>query len=170
MLQKIDRSVFFNVAFTAGLVIAIESVSSVASACDDHDAIYQVIEQWMTYWEDGDVAGIASLYTENAVMYAPNLEPLVGREAIAGFIQGMMNAGIVRNVLETELLLLNPVSFKEQSVMYDYQTTAHEIGHYSLYADGIADAIDEGPYMVLWVKKEGQWMLHRDMLNSGRTQ
>jgi uncharacterized protein (TIGR02246 family) len=168
MPKKKGHHVLFKIAMFAGLVMAIESFSFTALA-DEQDNIYQVIDQWMTYWENGDAVGIASLYTENAVMYAPNAEPLVGRDAIANFIQGMMDAGIARNLLVTEMMIVAPISFEKDWHLIDY-FIAYELGHFSLYEDGVPDPVDHGPYMVLWVRKDGKWMLHRDMLNSGRPQ
>ena len=40
----------------------------------------------------GDAAWIAALYAEDAVMLAPGMAPLVGRDAIRGFQQGMVGA------------------------------------------------------------------------------
>jgi ketosteroid isomerase-like protein len=43
--------------------------------------------------------------------------------------------------------------------------TAIEVGAYTLFGEG-DQALDNGKYIVIWKKEDGQWKLHRDIFNS----
>ena len=109
-------------------------------------------ESFMTAFNSGEGSAVAAMYTDDAVLYPPNSEPVVGREAISGFFQGAMDAGIVRAILETT----------EAHGMGDM---AVEVGNVTLLgADG--GTIDRASYVVLWRRTADGWRLHRDIYNS----
>ena len=43
--------------------------------------------------------------------------------------------------------------------------TAFEVGTYQLVVEGGAEA-DSGKFIVVWKNVDGQWRLHRDMINT----
>ena len=104
----------------------------------------------------GDVAAVAALYTDDAVLLPPNLEMLRGREAIQQFWAGAKQMGVREAALET-------VQVEESGDM------ACEIGAYTLkiQPEGGQATADRGKCVVVW-KREGDrsWKLAVDIWNT----
>jgi ketosteroid isomerase-like protein len=100
----------------------------------------------------GDPAAAAACYTEAGQFLVPNLEPLVGRSAIEGFFQGALDTGVTALELETLELEL-------------HGDTACEIGRYTLRGEA-RKSVDRGKFVVLWKNVGGDWLLHRDIINT----
>jgi len=115
-------------------------------------AIAAANENFMTNFQQGDAAGVASLYTEDGQVLPPGSDFVTGRSAIQQFWQGAMDMGIKAVKLET--------------VELDGQgDTAIETGKYTLTGEG-GQIIDTGKYMVVWKQQEREWRLHRDIWNT----
>ena len=115
-------------------------------------AIAAANENFMTNFQQGDAAGVASLYTEDGQVLPPGSDFVTGRSAIQQFWQGAMDMGIKVVKLET--------------VELDGQgDTAIETGKYTLTGEG-GQIIDTGKYMVVWKQQEREWRLHRDIWNT----
>ncbi len=99
----------------------------------------------------GDADAVASLYTEGAVAYPPDMPPVQGREAIAELFAGFVAGGVDGVSLETH----------EVQAMGDL---ALEIGTGRISVGG--EAGDPFSYSVLWMKDGDTWRLHRDIWNS----
>jgi uncharacterized protein (TIGR02246 family) len=99
-----------------------------------------------------DAKEMANLYTEDGLLLPTGSAIIKGREAIANFWQGAMNMGIKQAKLDTLEVEL-------------HGNTAIELGQYTLKAEGDQE-IDKGKYIVVWKKKDGQWMLQKDIFNS----
>ncbi|MGH8455257.1 MAG: YybH family protein [Nevskiales bacterium] len=142
-----------------GTVAAAGAVLLFGVACSDRQKevsgeIGVINQQFMTALAAGDGSAIAALYTEDGQLLPPASPPITGRQAIAGFWQGGINAGIKGASLKT-------------TEAEGHGDTAHEVGEYRmLAADG--SEIDAGKYIVLWKRVEGQWKLHRDIWNTNR--
>jgi len=52
----------------------------------------QVVRDFCTLWSKGDVDGIVNSFTDDAVYHNIPMDPLAGKEAIRGFIQGFVGA------------------------------------------------------------------------------
>ena len=104
--------------------------------------------------QNGDAAAAAALYTEDGKFLAPNADFLSGRDAIQGFFQAVIDGGIKG---------LN-LSSLELEIQGD---TAHQVGTYELVADGGVVA-DSGKFIVIWKRVDGNWRIHRDMINTSR--
>ena len=125
----------------------------------DRAAILEVNQQFMDAIAAGSGDDVAALYTEDATLFAPGSVPLIGRDAIAEFFQGAINAGVTQAVLVTDELSIFQVP--------KFGKSAYEVGNYQLLAGPAGEIlVDEGPYIVIWKKVLGQWMLHRDIFNS----
>jgi ketosteroid isomerase-like protein len=130
-----------------------QEVETPATPVDVSAEIMVANEGFVSAFNAGDGAGVAAMYTDDAVLYPPNGGPVSGgAAALTDFWQGVLDTGIARGRLETV----------EAEGMGD---TAVEVGRFTLLgADG--GTIDRGSYMVLWKKTDAGWRLHRDIWNS----
>ena len=105
----------------------------------------------------GDAAAIAALYTDDAVVLAPNAEMVRGKQAIKGLFDGMIQQ------MGAPQLTLRTILVDEVGDM------ANEIGEYTLkfQAAGGEPVTDIGKYVVIW-KRQGDdsWKLHIDIWNT----
>ena len=116
------------------------------------EAITAIDEKFTGYYNGGNTAGMAELYTENGQLLPPGGDIISGREAIQIFWQGVKEMGIKTVRLDT----VEAEGFGD---------TAVEIGKYILSGD-TGNIIDRGKYLVVWKQVGGQWKLHRDIWNS----
>jgi ketosteroid isomerase-like protein len=100
----------------------------------------------------GDAAAIAELYTRDAIVFPPNSDIVKGKEAIKDLFQGLINSGIKGITLTT----LEAEGFGD---------TANEVGRYSVKGEG-GKELDNGNYIVIWKRENGQWKMHRDIFNT----
>ena len=119
---------------------------------DIRGAIEEGSRVFASTFTGGDAAAMAALYTENAQLLPSNSEFITGWEQIAGFWQQVMDMGIKTAELET----LEAEGLGE---------TAFEVGRYKL-GGAAGEILDEGKYVVVWKKEDGQWKLHRDIWNT----
>ena len=104
--------------------------------------------------QEGDAAAAAALYTEDGKFLAPNADFFSGRDTIQGFFQAVIDGGIKGLNLSTLELEV-------------HGETAYEVGTSELVADGGAVA-DSGKFIVIRKRVDGNWRLHRDMINTSR--
>ena len=136
----------------AGAISLANSHSVFAQAGDAKKAIEAGNKAFGAAIAAGNAAGVAALYTDDAVVMPPNSEAVTGRPAIEKAFQGMIASGV------KEVLLTG----KEVEAHGD---TATEVGTYSV-KDAASKEIDRGKYIVVWKRVQGQWKLHRDIWNS----
>lgn len=106
---------------------------------------------WQAAFNSGDGAAVAALYTDDAALLPPGGDPVRGLEAIQAYWTGAASTG--------ETFALTTVEVTGHGDM------AVEVGTYSgAGADGAHT--DHGKFMVLWMKVDGTWKMHRDMWNS----
>ena len=104
----------------------------------------------------GSAAGVAALYTADAVVLPDGMARVDGREAVQGMWQGFVDAGIG----DIDLMTV---------AIEDHGATATELGRYSLTApDGKGGRVTAmGNYIVYWSRGEdGVWRLHWDIWNN----
>ncbi|MBA3562930.1 MAG: SgcJ/EcaC family oxidoreductase [Gammaproteobacteria bacterium] len=104
--------------------------------------------------KDGDTAGMAEMYTEDAILLPTGGPRTEGRDAIEAFWEGMLGSGVENVQLTTEDLV---------AVADDL---AYEIGRYTA-TPANADPIS-GQYLVLWKRVGDEWKLHVDIFNEDR--
>lgn len=122
---------------------------------EDMTAMMQAADaEFVAAFDAGDAGALAALYTADGMLLPPNADFVSGTEAIGGFWQAVMDAGVASAELRVE----------EAQGLGD---TAWEVGHYALF-DSSGTALDEGKYIVIWKRTEAGWKLHRDIWNSSR--
>jgi len=107
--------------------------------------------RFMTAINSGDVATLAELYTDDAVLCAPNMPMQRGKAAIRATVEDMVHA------MGTPKLQLDTVQVEERD------DAAWEIGAYTMTAGG---QTDKGKYLVVWKREGGNWKLAVDMWNT----
>ena len=119
---------------------------------DLYNTICAANEVFMERFGQGDSTGVAELYTEDGQFLPPNSDEVVGKSAIQGVFQGLMDAGIKAIQLET-------------LEVENYGDTASEVGRFTLKDEG-DQILDRGKFIVIWKLVAGKWKLHRDIINS----
>jgi ketosteroid isomerase-like protein len=113
--------------------------------------IAKMAQAWQTAYNSGDAAAVTALYTKNAKLMPPGVEPASGTSAIQKFFAEDIKGG-AKNFLTTEDVVGSG----------DY---ALETGKWVAKSpDG--KHLDHGPYMTLYKKEGAGWKIYRDTWNS----
>jgi uncharacterized protein (TIGR02246 family) len=112
--------------------------------------------QFEQAFNSGSAAGVAALYTDDAVVLPDGMLRVDGREGVEALWQGFLDAGVGDIDLTTVAI-------------DDHGARATELGRYSLTApDGQGGRVTAtGNYIVVWARGEdGVWRLDWDIWNS----
>jgi len=120
----------------------------------DRTAIEAASAAWAESFNSGNAAGIAALHSTDAIIYPPSSGPIAGREGIQAFWQSAIDTGISAE-LEVE----------ETTVGGD---VAYKVGTFKIISPS-GEVADEGHFIEIWVRIDGEWQFHRDIWNSDRT-
>lgn len=114
--------------------------------------INEANEQFITLFNNGDSTGLADMFTTDGKSLEPNVPAYTGKEAIRHHYALTMNNGA------------NKLSLTTTGLWGDEKLLAEE-GKFAIKnKKGVM--MDEGKYIVLWKKTDGQWKLFRDIFNS----
>ena len=140
--------------FRIGLVIALV-IGLIAPAFAQRAEIEAVNAKWIDLFNKGDVAGVASLYTDDATAFPPGSAMVKGRAAIEA-----MWKSIAEQASEPKLTTLDIKLFGAAA--------AREIGTFSLKTKGANPKEVTGKYVVVWEKIGNDWRLAADIWNDGK--
>ena len=140
------RTIALVIGFLAGLI---------APAFAQKAEIEAVNAKWIEFFNKGDFAGVASLYTEDATAFPPGSGIVKGRAAIAAMWKSMAEQVSDPKVTTLEVKPLGP-------------SAAREIGTLSLKTKGPAPHEVTGKFVVIWEKVGSDWKLATDIWNDGR--
>ncbi|MCH6548145.1 MAG: DUF4440 domain-containing protein, partial [Gemmatimonadetes bacterium] len=112
--------------------------------------------EWVAAVAVGDTLAIANLYAEDGYFMPPNGPRVDGRGAIRSAWAGMFQ-------MPNLSLTFTPTDI----VIADAGDMAYDIGTYNLGLDGPDGRIeDNGKYLVVWQKVNGEWKIMADIFNS----
>jgi uncharacterized protein (TIGR02246 family) len=134
------------IAFVAGLT---------APAFAQKAEIEAVNAKWTDFFNKGDFAGVASLYTDDATAFPPGSGMVKGRAAIEAMWKSMAEKVGDPTVTTLDVKPLGP-------------SAAREIGTFSLKTKGANPQEVTGKYVVVWEKIGSDWKLAADIWNDGK--
>ena len=140
------RRIALVIAFLAGLI---------APAAAQQAAIEAVNAKWIEFFNKGDFAGVASLYTDDAIAFPPGSGMVKGRAAIGAMWKTMAEQAGDPKVTTLDVKPLGG-------------SAAREIGTFSLKTKGPTPQEVTGKYVVVWEKVGSDWKLAADIWNDGK--
>src|SRR5271166_191883 len=134
------------IAFVAGLT---------APAFAQKAEIEAVNAKWTDFFNKGDFAGVASLYTDDATAFPPGSGMVKGRAAIESMWKKMAEEVSDPKFTTLDVKPLGP-------------SAAREIGTFSLRTKGSTPKEVAGKYVVVWEKIGSDWKLAIDIWDEGK--
>ena len=133
---------------------------------DTHDADVQAIKdneaQWNKDWQAKDVDKLVAHYTDDAVLMAPGMSPLTGKDAIRTGLQGMVNDNALSLTFSADR-----VDVAKSGDM------AYTQGAYTMTMTDPATkkpVNDKGSYVTVYKKQaDGSWKAASDIASSATT-
>ncbi|MFA9459992.1 YybH family protein [Thiohalorhabdus sp. Cl-TMA] len=91
-----------ELGFARLLVIsfALLTTASAAWGAGPEETVRSANERWNATFNRGDAAGLADLYTADALVIPPGTEPLRGRQEIEGFFENLLGKGFEDHSIE----------------------------------------------------------------------
>ena len=136
------------------LVCALTVLACPAYA-QDKSEIEKLNARWAELFNKGDAAGVAALYTDDAVVLPPGAPILKGKTDIEAFW---------KKAAET----LGDAKLTTVDVKPLGQAAARETGHFSLKTKASPSQELVGKYVVVWEKVGSEWKLSADIWNEGK--
>ncbi len=130
-------------------------VGLVAPAVAQKAEIEAANAKWVEFFNKGDFAGIASLYTADATAFPPGSAMVQGRAAIGAMWKSMAEKVGDPKVTTLDVKSLGP-------------SAAREIGTFSLKTKTPSPQEVTGKYVVVWEKVGNDWKLASDIWNDGK--
>jgi len=145
-MELIMRIIALVIAFVVGVI---------APASAQKAEIEAVEAKWTEFFNKGDFAGIASLYTTDATAFPPGSAMVQGGAAIGAMWKSMAEQFSDPKVTTLDVKPLGP-------------SAAREIGTFSLKTRGPRPQEVSGKYVVVWEKVGNDWKLAADIWNDGK--
>ena len=127
----------------------------IAPASAQKAEIEAVNAKWIEFFNKGDFAGVASLYTTDAAAFPPGSAMVQGGAAI-----GAMWKSMAEQVSDPKLRTLDVKPLGPSA--------AREIGTFSLKTKATTPQEVTGKYVVVWEKVGNDWKLATDIWNDGK--
>lgn len=123
----------------------------------DHREIIQQSAQFSAYYVQGNFKGMADTYTEDALLFPPGKDIVVGKAAILSFWENL-----------PKTILLSHKTVPEKIIIKGKE--AHDYGYYFVQSQKEGEApgpVFSAKYYIIWVKdKDRGWKMKMDMWNS----
>lgn len=122
----------------------------------DEAAIRSINPNWFKFFNAGDANGIVALYADDAVLCPPGAPSARGQTAIREFFSKEVAAAAAAGIIQ------NSGPTTDAGVSGDL---GWEWGTYSV-KDRSGATIDAGKYVTVYAKRNGKWLIIRDIWNS----
>jgi uncharacterized protein (TIGR02246 family) len=139
------RGIALVIAFVVGLI---------TPALAQKAEIEAVNAKWVEFFNKGDFAGVASLYTADATAFPPGSPMVQGGAAIGAMWESMAEKVTDPKISTLDVKSLGP-------------SAAAEIGIFSLKTKAPSPQEVTGKYVVVWEKIGNDWKLATDIWNDG---
>lgn len=144
------------VAVALTLTIPGSAFAQSADLAAEEQMIRQLDEQWVAAVAAKDPAAIAQFYAEDGAILPQGAALAEGRDAVAKVWSGFVG-------LKDFSLSFTPTKIEVASAA----DIAYDIGTYSLSFQGDQGPVhDDGKYVVVWKKVDGDWKVVADIFNS----
>ena len=140
------RTIVLAIALLVGLILPAFAQKAEIEAAN---------AKWIDFFNKGDFASVASLYTEDAVALPPGSGIVKGRAAIEAMWKNMAEQIADPKLTTLDVKPLGP-------------SAAREIGTFSLKTKGSTPREVTGKYVVVWEKVGSDWKLATDIWNEGK--
>jgi uncharacterized protein (TIGR02246 family) len=146
VVELIMRRTILAIAFVVGLIAPASAQKAEIDAAN---------ARWIEFFNKGDFAGIASLYTADATAFPPGSAMVKGAAAIGAMWKSMAEDAGDPKLTTLDVKSLGP-------------TAAREIGTFLLKTKGPTPQEVTGKYVVVWEKVGDDWKLAADIWNDGK--
>jgi ketosteroid isomerase-like protein len=147
---------FFSMAALAMLYTACSEPTASVTTAFSLDSVKATIEASNKLYSEcfakNDSVAFVGCYTNDAILMAPNMPALVGKDGIKAFFTGGYAMGIRGVDLTTAEVSGGP-------------ELVYETGSYTV-KDGAGNSLEKGKFIVVWKQENGAWKMYRDMFNS----
>ena len=126
----------------------VESTFNLSTAKAEIEAVNK---RFKAFISASDSIGLANLYSQDAKFMMTGAPSISGTENIQATFSGIIKSGITNADLRT-------------IEVWGTEELITEEGEYSLFAG--ETEVDQGKYLVIWKKEEGEWKFFRDIFNS----
>ena len=116
----------------------------------DTEQIRAALASWQQAFNTKDRAGMATVYTSDAVLLPPDMDPVEGLEAIEGFWGDFADSANSADLEIKEILVGG--------------TLATLIVNFKLEVEG--QTTEKGKSVEVWTRGEDGWRMHRDIWNT----
>lgn len=152
-LQSLIRS-FFGITT---VLLAGSTAEAANAATADRGAVIAVTEHWAAAYASGDLKTIDDMYTDDAKLLPAGSEAIAGRTAIAQWFEKNLRPALPATIR---------FSNYEIHAASDWATSVSDIE----IRDGDGHLRTRGKQILLLLKRDGRWQIHRDMwTNNGPT-
>ena len=127
----------------------------VSALAQDRASIQTLNDQFTKAFNAGDIAAVATHYTEDATVLPPGAEMVMGRNAILTFWKSAAD--------QIGDIKLTAVDVKPLG-----SNAAREIGTFSLRTKAAQSQQVTGKYVVVWEKVGADWKLATDIWNTNK--
>ncbi len=131
--------------------------ATTADASNDEATLRAQAPVWFDLYNKGDAAGVANLYTEDAVILAPGAPAASGKDAIVSYLTKDIAAAKSGGITMTA---------GEVTGVGVSGDLAWLTGTFTVNAGG--SAVDAGKYVSVYKRVGTDWKLYRDTWNSDR--